>query len=156
MMDWREFKASLFPWRGLVTAALLLAIAGIGYLYVWIRGRRRVMPAAPEATAGERAMKAIEEVRAAGLPQRGEYEAFYVALTTIVRRYLEERYGIHAETLTTEEFLLEAVHHPDLDSDERELLEQFLEHADKVKFAQHRPSGLECAEAEKAAVAFCR
>ena len=73
----------------------------------------------------------------------------------MVRRYLEEAYLIRAETLTTEEFLVEAVRHPDLDEGKRLLLNNFLDSADKVKFAQHEPTGLECAEAERAAGNLC-
>lgn len=155
LMGWREFRHSLFPWRGVVAAVVLAMIGGVFFLFVWIRGRRQERKEPHRVTARSRALKDIDDIRARGLPQRGEYDQYYVLLTGVVRKYLEEAYLIRAETLTTEEFLVEAVRHPDLDESTRLLLENFLDRADKVKFARHQPTGLECADAERAAGAVC-
>jgi hypothetical protein len=70
---------------------------------------------------------------------RTEVKEFYVGLTGIVRRYIERTSGIHAPEQTTEEFLRETVAHAAFSRDERQRLREFLEAADLVKFAAHRP-----------------
>lgn len=66
-------------------------------------------------------------------------DAFYVALSGIVRRYLEDRFGLHSPEQTTDEFLDSLASSPDLRRDHQELLNEFLRGADLVKFAHLLP-----------------
>ncbi len=66
-------------------------------------------------------------------------DAFYVALSGIVRRYLEDRFGLHSPEQTTDEFLDDLSRSPDLTRGHRDLLQEFLEGADLVKFAHRIP-----------------
>ena len=77
----------------------------------------------------------------------GDADAWYVELSAIVRRYLEDRYGLRAPELTTEEFLREARRSADLSPAHRELLTSFLEGCDRVKFAAYHPQQTESQEA---------
>jgi len=80
-------------------------------------------------------------------------EQGYIRLTDLVRSYLEERYGIPVSTRTTPEFLAD-VNGPDspLPKEERPFLREFLEAADRVKFAALAPDPeLLSAALEKAA-----
>ena len=67
-------------------------------------------------------------------------DEFFVELTDIVRRYLEQRFDLHAPELTTEEFLDIAASSPDLTGEHRGFLQTFLRNADQVKFARHVPA----------------
>jgi len=62
---------------------------------------------------------------------------FYADASTIVRTYIEDRFGLHAPDRTTEEFLRECGGSYDFADDDIALLERFLNIADLVKFAKH-------------------
>jgi hypothetical protein len=66
-------------------------------------------------------------------------DAFYVTLSGIVRRYLEDRFGLHSPEQTTDEFLEDLSRSPDLERGHQELLQEFLVGADLVKFAHRIP-----------------
>jgi hypothetical protein len=66
-------------------------------------------------------------------------DGFYVTLSGIVRRYLESRFGLHSPEQTTDEFLDGLARSPELERGHRDLLQEFLEGADLVKFAHRIP-----------------
>ncbi len=88
------------------------------------------------------------------LPSQGLFEAFYVELTQLVRQFIEEQYKIRAPGQTTQEFLHKLLGATLFQLGTKNLLGQFLEFADLVKFAQLRPEISECEQAEKAALNF--
>ena len=118
--------------------ALLAALMGWGAARL-VRRARRPAPPPPPLSAQEIARAALEALKAKGWIERGESEPFFVELSAIVRRYLEDRFGLRAPELTTEEFLRAAAASPVLSAAHRRLAENFLVEADLVKFARHRP-----------------
>jgi len=134
------FIARAWPW--LVAGAV--GLAGLGFAAaLWQRRaaeRRRV-------TAWDRAMRRLEALAGRGLPSPDAADAWYVELSDIVRRYIEDQYGVRAPELTTEEFLQEARRSADLSGARRELLSAFLERCDRVKFAAYSPERRESDEA---------
>lgn len=83
-----------------------------------------------------------------------EIDRFYVELSGIVRRYLEEQFELRAPESTTEEFLDRASRSTALTDDHRSLLVGFLQRADLVKFAHQMPGDLEIAESVRSAERF--
>ena len=73
-------------------------------------------------------------------PDAEHVDAFYVELSSIVRRYLEDRFDLRAPELTTEEFLESVQQSPDLTRAHQSLLRDFLRQADLVKFAGVKPA----------------
>jgi hypothetical protein len=70
---------------------------------------------------------------------RDAVPAFVVAVSAVLRRYIEDRFGVRAPESTTEEFL-EAVMAPGSElGSHREVLGRFLQLCDLVKFAHLRP-----------------
>jgi hypothetical protein len=92
-------------------------------------------------------MQKLSALEARGLPEGAEADGWYVDLSAIVRRYVEDRFAIRAPELTTEEFFREARRALDLGSAHRDLLGAFLVQCDRVKFAAHRPLAAESKEA---------
>ena len=134
------FLARAWPW--FVAGASGFAALGFA-IAAWQRRaaeRRRV-------TAWDRAMRRLEALAERGLPTPDEADAWYVELSDIVRRYIEDQYGVRAPELTTEEFLQEARRSADLSGSRRELLSAFLERCDRVKFAAYSPEQRESDEA---------
>lgn len=119
-----------------------LICAGAAFV-LWRRGAVKKKKVSAYKVALER-LRALE---ARGYPSAAAADAWYVELSAIVRRYLEDRYGLRAPELTTEEFLREARRSADLSPAHRELLTSFLEGCDRVKFAAYHPQETESQEA---------
>ncbi len=129
--DWRPYGIA----AGVVAATGLL---GVAFFYLLNRPRRqRVVPPRP---AHEVALAALNRLRALHLVEEGRFEDYYVQLSFIVRRYLEERFHLRAPEMTTEEFLAAATGEGQLVPPHRRLLAEFLSQADLVKFARHLPA----------------
>lgn len=138
--------------RALVITAAALLLAGLLALFLALR-RRRLQPAPPPPPPPpphEIALAALRELLARQWIEQRMIEPFYVALSGIVRTYLEKRFGLHAPEQTTDEFIREATSSRRLSMDHQQLVGAFLEQSDLVKFARHEP---ESADMSKAAVA---
>jgi hypothetical protein len=135
---------------GLVCAAAVLG-SGSVLGYRAFRARRRI---AKQRSAYEEAVAELRALEDRGPPDAERADAWFVALSSIVRRYLEHRYEIRAPELTTEEFLLVATARAELTAEHRALLSSFLERCDRVKFAGYRPDADESLATLKAARGF--
>ena len=112
------------------------AVAGIAWAVVaW---RQRAVERA-RATAFDRALRRLAALEERGLPAEETLDAWYVELSDIVRRYIEDRHAVRAPELTTEEFLLEARRSVAFSAAHRDLLSTFLGSCDRVKFARYSP-----------------
>ena len=144
-----------FDWRpyGLAAAALAL-VGGLGWglFYFLNRPRRRYAPA--PRPAHEVALGALKKLHASRLIEAGKFEEYYVQLSAIVRRYLEDGLALRAPEMTTEEFLATAATTPRLAAAQRRLLGEFLTQADLVKFARHLPTLKDTEAAYEAACRF--
>jgi hypothetical protein len=132
---------------GLGVAWLAIAIL----LVVRLRKRRavRIKMSAYDVAVGR--LRGLEQ---RGAPAGEDADAWFVELSGIVRRYLEERYDIRAPELTTEEFLAVASRSPELTAEHRELLSSFMARCDRVKFAGYRPDADESLATLRAARGF--
>jgi hypothetical protein len=164
--DLREPSAPVaLPWRVPIWAWLIgcvaLALAVVGII-LYRRGRKEKALLAHVLSPEEMAQLELNKLAASGAMET-DVKAFYVELTAIVRRFIERTTGIRAPEQTTEEFLREISKKNSplpmgegqgvraivglnsngrLPSDNRispSALKEFLESADLVKFAAHRP-----------------
>ncbi|HOO76874.1 MAG TPA: hypothetical protein PLI51_11845 [bacterium] len=139
------------PWIAAAAAAIALAAA------VWFVRRRRRRPAGPGPAAPPvpphlAALAALEAIRAEDLPAQGRVGEYYVRVSDVVRRYLEDRFNLRAPERTTEEFLVEMASADSLSGRHRELLAEFLTRCDLVKFARYGPTRAEMEQVWDAAV----
>ncbi len=107
-------------------------------LYKLMRRREtteRVLPKIPPHIV---ANKALVELHNRKLWQNGKYKLYYTELTTILRVYISERWGISAMEYTTPE-IIEALADIELPRDSRFSLVALLRTADMVKFAKAEP-----------------
>jgi hypothetical protein len=123
----------IFPWGqalAVAAAALLLAAGG----YAWWRRHQRRRAAARRLELFEIALQSLEAARA--LMHPSSVREYSIAISDVVRQYIEAAMGITATHRTTEEFL-----HDLLDSSNaslvahRNLLAEFLSQCDVAKFA---------------------
>lgn len=141
-------KAHSPPWK---TVGLILVLFLLVLLYRWIRSLDFKRPEV-ELTAREKALEALQSLEKQQLPQQKAYDAFYVALSSIVRRYTEEAFQLRGPKQTTEEFFQEAKDSPFFDEMRLHYLHRFLTYADLVKFAKEEPSERECTQALTSAI----
>jgi len=85
------------------------------------------------------AYRELDRIRSADLPGRGLIKEYYSRLSGVTRHYLEDRFGLRAPEMTTEEFLRAAAATDHLSLPQQDLVGDFLSQADLVKFARHRP-----------------
>lgn len=69
----------------------------------------------------------------------GEIKQFYMRLSSIIRRYIENRFGLKAPEQTTEEFLTGLEKANEFPDEYKPLLRDFLKYSDLVKFARFEP-----------------
>ncbi len=111
-----------------------LLLCSLIAVLLW-RHRRKAVQVSPY----EQASVALSELEAEGLPDEDARDAWYVELSSIVRRYLEGRFALRAPELTTEEFLRIAQRSVRISTEHKTLLNSFLADCDKVKFAGYEP-----------------
>lgn len=120
-------------------AAIAVALAVIIYLLIrYIRrrqgrtGSKRIIP--PHIVA----IRALEKLHSRKLWQNGKHKEYYSQLADIVRIYIEQRYGIGAMEMTSDQ-ILDAVRNVN-DERLREKLRELFGLADLVKFAKLAPT----------------
>lgn len=124
-------------WAGVAAlAALLTAIVA---LYLWLK-RNRPPVVERVAPPWETALARLGALEARKLHESGQFGAFYVELSAILRHYLEDRFALHAPERTTPEFLAEAAGSGVLSDAQQRMLAMFLRYSDRVKFARHEPT----------------
>lgn len=112
-----------------IAAGVLGACAVFG---AWRWGRRRHSPGM--LLPYELALRRLEESRR--LMQPADAKEFSVAVSDIVRSYIEQEFHVTATRRTTEEFLRDLIGLPNVPLvSHRELLSEFLHQCDLAKFA---------------------
>ncbi len=137
-VDVSSGPARVWPW---VVGVLAAAVVGLLAWLLWRRFRREQveMAAAAPAIAPERiALGALDELEGAGLLEAGKVKEYHVRLSEVLRRYLEDRFGVLAMECTTGE-LVGLARRQDILRDHVEGLEFVLTTCDLAKFAKFRP-----------------
>ncbi len=127
------------PGRARVLWALIACVALAGGGYLGLRAFAAWRSRSLRRSAYDLAKAELDALLMAPRPGAREMDAFFVALSGIVRRYLENRFGLRSPELTTEEFVQELANSPDLVRSHQRLLREFLSRADLVKFAHVVP-----------------
>jgi hypothetical protein len=138
-----EAEAGWWPWL----LGALVPLIGVG-VWLWLRSRRSAGPVAVLVPAHEVALRRLAALMEQKLVERGLAERFFGEASLILRRYIEDRFGLRAPERTTEEFLAEAGSSMVLFDEDVRVLGKFLSRADMVKFAAVVPGS---EEAERAA-----
>lgn len=105
-------SASAAFWAALGGLVVLSAILG-----AWLVRRRRApaaaaTPSAPAQPPDAEARAALDRLAASDLLTRGEYRAFYIALTDVAKRYLERRLDAPVLEMTSSEMVSFLREHP--------------------------------------------
>ncbi len=143
-----------FPWGSFITTLVLLLLIG-GGLYFYLERKRRLKAKSQVAKLPwQIAQEKIKALLASDLLSSKQYETFYARLSDVLREYIENRFGIRAVEMTTDEFLTSLKDNQSLADNHKRLLKQFLEYADMVKFAKFTPNQKDVEEGYEAARKF--
>jgi hypothetical protein len=124
----------VFPYpMWMVVTAGVVAAALLALLTAFIVRAVRNRPNAPPPTAREIALRRLKEAEAD--LERIEPYAFSIRVSDILRQYISAQYRLHATEQTSQEFLAEAAKSPHFTGADKELLADFLERCDLIKFA---------------------
>jgi len=138
-------------------AILVAGATALAALALWRWRRRQPAAVAPAADptpdrAWETALAELE--RLAGLLRPEASRDYCMAATAVLRRYIEQRYGLSAPRLATEEFLGAASQSPVLPSAHQESLGRCLVACDLRKFGRYTATAEELGRLHAAAVGF--
>lgn len=119
----------------------------VGCLLAGAYWRKRHGKLVPELPPDRVAFAALDALSKRGMPKDpASADRWYVELSSIVRRYVERRFGLDAPRLTTEEFFEQANRSTFLEPEAKQLIRQLLERSDRVKFTDFMPSADETAQ----------
>lgn len=122
--------------------AAAVGVLALGALALRAWRRRGIVPPTPPVlvAAHDLALRRLDELMARRLVEAGKFEPFYAEASGILRRYIEDRFGLRAPERTTEEFLEESRTSAVLMEGDVRVLERFMSHVDLVKFAAVVPT----------------
>ena len=133
----------IIPW--LIIALIAAALAwGVILLFRRFKKNKSVdEPVRSPDPAHLIAFRELEKLKQEQVWQKGELKHYYTRLTEILRRYLENRYGVCSLEMTTSE-TLEALVKTGFRKDESyTLIKTILNGSDLVKFAKYKPDPVE-------------
>lgn len=112
--------------------AAVLALAVFSF-FLWKHRRKRLrVRTVPGLSPEETALAALDELTDV---EALEGKGFYFRLSAVLRRYIQNRFGVNAPEMTTEELLPET-RKLGMDPDLRQGLKSLLQTADPIKFAE--------------------
>ena len=137
-------------WVWVLLAALVVGV--VMFIQRRNAARRAAQGAQVAAHAHEDALAELEKALALMSPENSR--PYGIAVSGIVRHYIERRFSIVAPRRSTEEFLIEAAASAKLEPAHRQLLAEFLGSCDFLKFARARAELTELEAQHQAAVRF--
>jgi hypothetical protein len=146
--DVKDIKPPLdAPWKfedflPYLIALVLVALGFLGYYYYrrWKKRREEgYVPAKPVIPPGQVALAALRILEDKHLWQQGRVKEYYSEVTEIIRRFLDDQYGVLALESTSDEIMVQLKDLPEAQALIREF-RSFFTTADLVKFAKYLPS----------------
>jgi hypothetical protein len=130
--------SEVLPW-----IIIVLIAAALVYLLARYLPRnplkRFVRPVPPPEPAHIIALRELQALRGEELWQKGEVKEYYSRLSDILRRYIDNRFGISSPELTTDE-TVRMLHRAAVTSGgQMDLVKEVLSLSDMVKFAKYVP-----------------
>ena len=125
-------------WIYVGAGLLVIAVLAGGFFYYRKRSYATEV-AGVRLKAHEIAYMELKALVDENLIDKGDIKQFYLRLSAIVRRYIENRFGLRAPEQTTEEFLNGLEKADYFPAEYKPLLKNFLKHCDLVKFARFEP-----------------
>ena len=143
---------SPIPWPlygGIAAVLLVLLIA-----FIWYKRKSRPEIVVPPAPAHEVAFEALNHLRQTDFSNQEAVRKYYFSLSAVVRTYVENRFGMNATDLTTEELVPFIQHDLPVEAPLKNQLRSFLESTDAIKYAGGDAQETEIERAYEQALSF--
>ena len=125
----------------IIIGVIILILLGWYFYEVW-QGKRVLnlfrKPEEPKLPPHVIALNELDNIKTQKLWQQGFNKQYHSSITDTLRKYIEERFGIHAPEMTSGE-TLEEIRQEDETESVYDNLKQILQLADFVKFAKYQP-----------------
>jgi len=131
----------MLPW--IIGGVLVIAL--VSFIIYYLRKRKKAEPLfrlKPRISLlpHETALMELEKFRIKKLWQSGKIKEYHTELTEIIRKYIQERFGIMAMEMTSEEIMESLKDNMEISKGALDKLLQILLLADLVKFAKAQPT----------------
>lgn len=128
-------------WRGIFWTSVLMLLLCALAIYMWVRLKQKkpiipVVRIIKKVPAHQRALNAIDKIKAERLQRSEDQKEYYTQLTDTIRRYINERFGFNAMEMTSSE-IIDRLRQSGDEKMLQELRELFRT-ADLVKFAKYQ------------------
>ena len=147
LLPWSEVDAasttpSLQPAAvlGWVIGIVALSVALLAILLKWFWPKKP----SPPLTPMEHALRELDRIEGLGRAGPDESGWYPEEISSVIRRFLSERYGLPAQEQTTAEFLQTMRQTPELTEELQQTLKDLLARCDLAKFAALRTPPDEC------------
>ena len=143
--DIRDIKGLILPeYRYapiLISGGCLLFIIICYVLIKWYRQNQNPESKKTKSKADfyELTLHKLDDLEAQNLISKNEFNQLHTQLSTILRYFIENHFGLRAQEQTTEEFMKEMQQSIHFNNEQRGILIHFLKLADLVKFATFDP-----------------
>lgn len=133
---WQDYL--LYVLIGLLGLVVLLVI--ILVIYFLLKKKKKGYMFKPQIVLPPHiiALNELDTVKEEKLWQQGRDKQYYTSITDILREYIENRFGINAFEMTSDE-ILAATHYILENDSSQQSLKQILKLSDLVKFAKYTP-----------------
>ena len=137
-LSWKDY----IPEIGIVLG--ILAVLIIAFILYKKLKKKKPIESKPKLKIAAHllALQELESIKNKNLWQEGKLKEYYTSITDTLRTYLENRFGIHAMELTSDE-IMQVMKSQVIDKISKEKLESVLKLADFVKFAKANPIDVE-------------
>lgn len=144
--DIKPIQKPPFVWQDylnyiLIGLLILLILIGLGVgLYLYLKKKNKGYFFKPKVVLPPHivALSALDSIKDSKMWQQGREKEYYTDLTDILRRYIEDRFGVPTFEKTSDEILSSMQYLLENDST-KQSLSQLLNVADLVKFAKYKP-----------------
>ncbi len=146
VFDIKNIQTPPFVWQDYVyyifiglLILLILAAIGVG-VYMYIQKKKKGYYFKPVVVEPPHviALHALDHVKVEKLWQQGKEKEYFTEVTDILRKYIEDRFGVSAFEMTSDE-ILNVVKNYMIAESSTESLHQVLKLSDLVKFAKYKP-----------------
>jgi len=131
----------------IIAILAIIIISLLVFLVIYIlkkraasRGSGRVTPTRKPHEIAYEALRLLKERNLSGA---GLVKEYYFEISKIARTYIENRFSLKAPEMTTEEFLYSLKDSDILTGTQKNIVKEFLNQCDLVKFAKYGPSAEE-------------
>ncbi|MBF0494691.1 MAG: hypothetical protein HQL28_06130 [Candidatus Omnitrophica bacterium] len=142
-----------YAWVLIAGFAALILSAGAA-LWIYTHRKKAAETIEIKITAHEAAFKELDRIKRLGLVEDGKIKEYYYLVSICLRKYIEDRFSIKAPEQTTEEFIETAMRSDKLEGKYINLLKDYLERSDLVKYAKLEPETAECGKVLETARQF--